>query len=159
MIRCTGREHLDRELAEVDAKGGEGLMLRKPGSLYEHKRSHTLLKVKSTHDEEAKVVGHEGGRGASAFRLSALTLETPDGRQFSCGSGLSARDRRSPPPIGTVVTYRFTELMDNGYPRFPVYVGPRVDLDWAAVCAGYRPPRREEHAPGALRRDPSIMYT
>lgn len=159
IIRCEGREHLSLELRKVDKKGGEGLMLRQPKSLYEHRRSRVLLKVKSVHDEEAKVVGHEGGRGAAGFHTGALTLETPDGRRFSCGSGMSATDRRSPPDIGTVVTFRYTELMDNGYPRFPVYRGPRIDLDWATVCAEYTPPNPDGFKAGELRREHSIMYS
>lgn len=31
-IKCEGRDHLMVELAKVEAKGGEGLMLRKPGA-------------------------------------------------------------------------------------------------------------------------------
>ena len=31
----------------------------------------------------------------------SLTLRTPDGREFSCGSGLTARDRSNPPAVGT----------------------------------------------------------
>merc|ERR1712107_328568 len=158
IIKCEGRDHLKRELAKVDSKGGEGLMLRQPSSDYEHKRSKVLRKVKSVHDEEAKVVGHEGGRGARGFHCGALTLETPDGRRFSCGTGLSAADRQDPPAIGTIVTYRFTELMDNGYPRFPVYVSPRIDLDWAAYCASYEAPKSEDHATGQLRKAHSILY-
>merc|ERR1712070_687851 len=127
-------------------------------SPYENRRSKVLRKVKSIHDEEAKVVGHEGGRGA-AFRLGALTLETPDGRRFSCGTGFSARDRHDPPAIGTIVTYKFTELMDNGYPRFPVYVGPRIDINWDELCARYKAPDASSHAGGELRRDHSIMFS
>lgn len=41
----------------------KGLMLREPGSHYECKRSHTLLKVKTFRDEEALVTGHERGEG------------------------------------------------------------------------------------------------
>eukprot|EP00929_Paragymnodinium_shiwhaense_P026942 TRINITY_DN15920_c0_g1_i3.p1 TRINITY_DN15920_c0_g1~~TRINITY_DN15920_c0_g1_i3.p1 ORF type:complete len:271 (-),score=22.93 TRINITY_DN15920_c0_g1_i3:152-964(-) len=133
-------------------------MLRKAGSAYENKRSNVLRKVKSVHDEEAKVVGHEGGRGRAGFHCGALTLETPDGRRFSCGSGLSAADRHTPPAVGTIVTYRFTELMDNGYPRFPVYVGPRIDLDWVAYCASYSAPTAADHKPGELKRKHSILY-
>lgn len=155
---CTGREHLERELALVDGKGGEGLMLRQAASRYENKRSNTLRKVKQLHDEEAKVVGHEGGRGARGFHTGALTLETPDGRQFSCGSGMTAEDRRNPPALGTVVTYRFTELMDNGYPRFPVYIGPRIDMDWATVCASYSAPRPADYAGGELKKKHSILF-
>jgi DNA ligase-1 len=157
IVACEGREHLQLELKKVDAKGGEGLMLREPRSAYENKRSRVLRKVKSTHDEEAKVVGHEGGRG-KAFRLGALTLQTPDGRQFSCGTGLSAEDRKHPPEIGSIVTFRYTELMDNGYPRFPVYVGPRIDVCWEELCAKYIAPSASSHAPGGLRRDHSIMF-
>ena len=143
----------------MEAQGGEGLMLRKPGSLYEAgARSKSLLKVKSQKDEEAKVVAHEGGAGRNAFRTGALTLETPDGRQFSCGSGLSDHDRLHPPPLGSVVTYRFTELMDNGYPRFPVFVGPRTDLDWATICASYQKAEQASHQAGGLNRRHSIMY-
>ena len=158
-IMCTGRAHVKEELAKVEAQGGEGLMLRKPGSLYEAgARSKSLLKVKSQKDEEAKVVAHEGGTGKNSFRTGALTLETPDGRQFSCGSGLSDHDRLHPPPLGSVVTYRFTELMENGYPRFPVFVGPRTDLDWATICASYQKADQASHQPGGLKRQHSIMY-
>ena len=44
---CRSEEHLTRELTHIEALGGEGLMLRQPASLYEPRRSSTLLKVKS----------------------------------------------------------------------------------------------------------------
>ena len=137
MIACTGRKQLTGQLQEVEKGGGEGLMLRKPKSLYEHtKRSKTLLKVKSFTDEEAEVVGHQGGRGRNAYRCGALTLQTPDGRQFSCGTGMTDADRTDPPPIGSACTYRYTELMTNGYPRFPRYVRCRdqVRCGFIAPC-------------------------
>ena len=78
--RCRDREHLRQELAAVEAQHGEGLMLRQPGSFYERKRSHTLLKVKSVDDAEALVVGYfsrPGGRD-----VSSLECEMPDGKRF-----------------------------------------------------------------------------
>ena len=100
-------------------------MLRMPNSPYEHKRSKVLLKVKTQTDEEAKVLCHEAGKGKYSGQTGALTLETPDGRQFSCGSGMTDSDRLHPPKIGSVVTYKYTELMENGFPRFPVSIlGP-----------------------------------
>ena len=36
--------------------------------------------MKNQKDEEAKVVGHEGGAGKNSFRTGALTLETPADR-------------------------------------------------------------------------------
>ena len=46
-IECIDADHLRRELARVEALGGEGLMFRQPGSHYAAGRSATLLKVKS----------------------------------------------------------------------------------------------------------------
>ena len=53
--------------------------------------------------------------------------------------------------------YRFTELMDNGYPRFPVFVAPRDDFDWAAYCASYSKASKSTFSAGALQREHSIM--
>jgi DNA ligase-1 len=49
--KCEGLAQLKQLLADINKAGGEGIMLRKPGSLYEHKRSSTLLKVKTFYDE------------------------------------------------------------------------------------------------------------
>lgn len=57
--KCKGRDHLKKMLAEVEKVGGEGLMLRQPGSSYVHARCRQLLKVKTFRDDEAKVTGYE----------------------------------------------------------------------------------------------------
>ena len=41
-VPCSGIDQLRRELARVEALGGEGLMLRQPESRYEAGRSATL---------------------------------------------------------------------------------------------------------------------
>ena len=56
-------------------------------------------------------------------------------------------------------SYRFTELMENGYPRFPRYVGPRLDLDWDQICASYRAPATSTYQAGDLERQHSIMFS
>ena len=104
-------------------------MLRQPGSLYEAGRSATLLKVKTFHDAEARVVEHLPGCGRHLGRLGALAAELPDGTRFSIGTGLSDRERENPPPIGSIVTFRYQELTDRGAPRFPSFVRVRHDMD------------------------------
>merc|ERR1719277_567399 len=69
---CKGRAHLDDELKRVQSHGGEGLMLRRAGSLYETSRSSSLLKVKTFHDVEAVVTGHEAGKGRNSEVTGAL---------------------------------------------------------------------------------------
>lgn len=126
---CRGRGHMAAELARVEALGGEGLMLRKPGSAYEARRSETLLKVKTFHDAEASVIGHKPGKGKYSGRTGALLVRTADGRQFAVGSGLSDAQRLSPPPVGVVITYQYQELTDSGRPRFPSFLRVRSDAE------------------------------
>jgi DNA ligase-1 len=120
--RCTGIAHLREELTRIESLGGEGLMLREPGSLYEAGRSTTLLKVKTFHDAEARVVDHVPGRGRHKGRLGALLVELSDGTSFSVGTGFSDAQRNHPPAIGSTITFRYQELTDGGVPRFPSFV-------------------------------------
>lgn len=125
--RCQGIAHLKNELQRVEALGGEGLMLRQPASLYVVGRSSTLLKVKTFHDAEARVIGHQPGAGRHKGRLGALLVQLPDRTEFSVGTGLSDAERESPPAVGSLVTFRYQELSDGGVPRFPSYVGIRQE--------------------------------
>ncbi|SPE56849.1 DNA ligase [Verrucomicrobia bacterium] len=124
--RCEGLDHLRAELSRIESLGGEGLM-RQPGSQYVAGRSSTLLKVKSFHDAEALVVGHQAGAGRHHGRLGALLVRFADGTDFAIGTGFSDRERNNPPPIGATVTFRYQELSEAGVPRFPSYVGLRSD--------------------------------
>lgn len=124
-VRCQGRAQLGDELARVEALGGEGLMLRQPGSCYVVGRSQTLLKVKTFRDAEARVIGYQPGAGRHRGRLGALLVEMAGGVRFAIGTGLTDGERASPPPIGSHITFRYQELSDAGVPRFPSYVGIR----------------------------------
>ncbi|MGH7223865.1 MAG: DNA ligase [Gemmataceae bacterium] len=125
--RCRGLEHLRTELARVEALGGEGLMLRRAGSRYECGRSLTLLKIKSFHDAEARVLKHLAGSGWHKGRLGALFVELADGTTFSVGTGFSDAQRDNPPALGSFITFRYQELTEGGVPRFPSYVGVCAD--------------------------------
>lgn len=129
-VICKGTSHMREELKRVEGLGGEGLMMRRPGSSYEVGRSYTLLKVKSFHDAEARVIGHQEGTGKHKGRLGALLVEMPNGTRFAVGTGLSDAERKSPPSVGSIITYRYQELSDGGVPRFPSYVGIRTDFAW-----------------------------
>ena len=55
-VKCKGREHTDKELDRVQNLGGEGLMIRKPGSKYDRGRSYSLLKIKTFYDADVRVM-------------------------------------------------------------------------------------------------------
>jgi DNA ligase-1 len=139
--RCQDIAHMRAELERVEALGGEGVMLRQPGSRYVAGRSTTLLKVKSFRDAEARVLGHTHGAGRHAGRVGALEVELPDGTRFSVGTGLSDAERDTPPPVGSIITFRYQELSDDGVPRFPSYVGIREDADWQPEPKRSKPKR------------------
>lgn len=131
--QCRGGDHLRDELARVEHLGGEGLMLRQPGSLYVAGRSTTLLKVKQFLDGEARVIEHVPGAGRHKGRLGALLCELADGRRFSVGTGFSDAERAQPPAAGALIHFRYQELSEGGVPRFPTYVGVRVDAPRASA--------------------------
>lgn len=123
---CEGDEHLSRALQNVEVSGGEGLILRDPRCGYPGGRTDKLLKVKSAHDAEARVVGHVAGKGKHAGRTGALLCEDlVSGVNFRLGTGLDDVEREDPPAVGSVVTYRYFERTLSGAPRFPVFVRQR----------------------------------
>ncbi|KAJ3291662.1 hypothetical protein HK104_005894 [Borealophlyctis nickersoniae] len=124
---CEDRAHLMEMLEEVEELGGEGLMLRKPGSLYEGKRGNTLYKVKKFYDAEAEIIGYVPGAGKHKGATGALKCKMESGKTFAVGTGMSDAERKRPPKIGSIITYRFQELTNDGVPRFPSYIGVRID--------------------------------
>lgn len=116
------RAALQRRLALTISQGGEGLVLHRADAAYVTGRSDAVLKLKPTLDTEALVVAHHAGRGKYEGMLGALEVCTPAGRRFLIGSGLSDALRRDPPPIGSVVTYRYRDLTSTGLPRFASFL-------------------------------------
>ena len=112
------RRALEQRLSAVVKAGGEGLMLHRADAGYVTGRSDVLLKMKPWHDAEATVVGHLEGKGKFRGMLGALRVRTHEGIEFSLGTGLSEALRKNPPPVGTLVTYRYRDLGSNGRPRF-----------------------------------------
>ena len=127
-FRLPDAAALQKKLHDTVRNGGEGLMLHRDDAVYETGRSSALLKVTPWLDAEASVVAHLPGKGKYVGMLGALRMELPDGRRFSLGSGLTDALRRNPPPLGTLITYRYRELTKNGMPRFPRYLRVRDKL-------------------------------
>lgn len=117
--RCEDREMLERAMTLVVESGGEGLMLRQPGSLYVNGRSTTMLKYKHFQDAEAVVVGYKPGENSNVGVMGALWCVLPNGIKFKVGTGFSDAERRNPPPIGCTITFRFQGYTKSGKPRGP----------------------------------------
>lgn len=117
------QEHLARELNRIDSLGGEGIILRRRGSLYTPGRSNDILKVKSYYDREAVVLAHLPGSGRNEGRLGSLLVELPEsGIRFKIGSGFSDAMRSHPPPIGSLITFKHYGFYASGIPKFPSFL-------------------------------------
>ncbi len=117
-MRLSSNAALRQRLAEVVAAGGEGLMLHRADAPLASGRSDWLLKLKPVSDAEARVIAHLPGRGRLAGLMGALDVQTPEGLRFKLGTGFTDAQRREPPPVGSLVTYRYRDLTPSGKPRF-----------------------------------------
>lgn len=119
-VRVKSQAHLTHELESVLSQGGEGLMLRQPLSYYEHTRSATMVKLKSCHEMEARVIGHMPAKTLTGdSHVGALLCEIR--KTFKVGSGLTRQLRENPPSIGATISVKYQNLTDSGLPRFPVF--------------------------------------
>ncbi|NDG42993.1 MAG: DNA ligase, partial [Betaproteobacteria bacterium] len=118
---------LDQKLKTLTGQGAEGLMLHRADAVWAPGRSDALRKLKAMPDDEARVVAHVPGKGRLEGKLGALQVEMPGGQRFALGTGLSDADRLAPPPVGSLVTYRYRGLTPSGLPRFASFVRQRAD--------------------------------
>lgn len=146
--------------AELTAAGYEGAMLRSLDGLYKQGRSTLnqgwLLKLKRFMDAEAVIIGYEelysnqneakvnslGHTERSSHKanlvpmgvLGALHCRTPEGVEFSIGSGFTMAERASLWAIrdtlpGQLAKYKFFAVGVKIAPRFPTWKGLRSPLD------------------------------
>ena len=111
---------------EVIKGGGEGIMLRKPGSLYEAKRSKTLYKIKEVDDMEVRIDGYKNGTGKYKGILGSFTCSLLNKPDIKCNvSGMNDKIRNSyltTHPVGTIITITYNGVTGLGKPRHPRYL-------------------------------------
>jgi len=121
-IRLNSEDALLNMLDEIVTKGGEGLMLHRADSLYHSGRSDDLLKLKPWQDAEATVVEILPGKGKFNGMMGSLLVTDESARRFRIGTGFSNKERKNPPAVGTVITYKFTGTTKKGLPKFASFL-------------------------------------
>lgn len=122
-MSCPGNKWLLERLDKIVEAGGEGLMIRKPGSKYVRNRTNVMLKVKKMFDAEAVIIEHV--EGTRPGLCGALKVKTKDGKIFKVGSGITELIAHNPPPIGTSITYSWDTITKDGIPRPATFVRVR----------------------------------
>ena len=124
-IAIKNKAHLEQFLKEIEAQKGEGVVVRDPNAPYIASRTSKALKVKSFTDAECRVVGYSQGKGKYEGMVGAIVCRLENGIIFKIGSGLSDEERKTPPAIGTLVTFTYQSFTKYGKPRFAVFLRVR----------------------------------
>ncbi len=125
--RVKSPKHLVRVFKATIKGGGEGLMLRAPGSPYVFGRSPLLLKVKPWYDTEGVIVGYKPGKGKYKDVVGSFKIELADGR-IAYVAGMPDELRIDPPTVGTVITFKYRNLTKAGLPRHPEFLRIRQEI-------------------------------
>ena len=87
---------IERQLDNITAAKGEGLVLRNPATQWEPTRNHNLLKVKKYHDAEGVVVGYYTGEatdlGSKLLGMMGALVVSWKGKTFKV-SGFTDAER------------------------------------------------------------------
>ena len=130
-FKVQGHSALMSELDRVVNLGGEGLMLHLGSSHYHGRRNDDLLKLKQHFDAEARVIEHYAGKGKYLGMLGSMLVETLDESskrvKFRIGTGFSDKERRMPPPVGAVISYKYFGYTKSGLPKFASYLRIRPE--------------------------------
>ncbi|QQX78588.1 DNA ligase [Shewanella sp. KX20019] len=119
---------LDERLQSIVAENGEGLMLHHKAAHYQVGRSSDIVKLKPFYDAEAVVLAHQPGKGKYTNMMGALLVESQQGKQFSIGTGFTDEERRNPPKIGSIITFKYYGETQKGTPRFASFLRVRKPL-------------------------------
>ena len=135
-------DHMDEYYKTVIDKGGEGIMLKHPDSMYDGKRSDWLLKVKPSFEDEAIIVDYTEGKGKYQGLLGGFVcksminmdtyhlIDNDENHEFTI-SGMNdeiRQDYELTHPIGTVISLEHSGKTKLGKPRFARYLRKRVDV-------------------------------
>jgi len=124
-FRLESEAALMQKRDDTTRQGGEGLMLQRQSAIYQSGRSDDLLKVKPFEDAEAVVIGYKPGKGKNTGLMGSVHVRADNGKEFYIGSGFTQAQRNEPPPVDSVINYRYQGFTDAGIPRFAVFVRMR----------------------------------
>eukprot|EP00026_Physarum_polycephalum_P003479 Phypoly_transcript_03491.p1 GENE.Phypoly_transcript_03491~~Phypoly_transcript_03491.p1 ORF type:complete len:593 (+),score=70.39 Phypoly_transcript_03491:636-2414(+) len=127
-LHCHSRHHATQFTCAILESGGEGIILRMPGSFYTSGFSDNLYKIKAFRDREGLVVGCE-------LDGKTYTLELPDGITFQATANLQKLPRL--PIMGEVVLFTYLRYHPNGKPASPSIDKIRTDISWQDVLNNF----------------------
>ena len=130
-IKIESRYQLENKFTNVVSNNGEGLILREPNSIYEYRRSPSMLKYKLQADMECKIVGYKKGTGVNKGRLGSFSCQFLNSDIIFTVGGMNTGVRKSykkTHKINTVITIQYNGFTSGGKPRHPRYLRKRFKV-------------------------------
>jgi DNA ligase 1 len=118
-IICKNNAQLNDYLEKLVNQKAEGLILKNPKLEYFEGRSENILKVKKFYDDEALVIGLNYSK---TNEFKSLKVKLKNGIIFNLGGGFSDIQRKNPPKIGDIVTFKYYDLTKNSKPKFASFL-------------------------------------
>jgi DNA ligase-1 len=108
-----------------EAAGYEGCMVNPNIPYYIGRKTNALLKFKSMHTQDCKIIGFFEGKGRLEGTLGGVIVLQENGLTGEVGSGFTDYDRayiweHREMFENYIIEVQFQELTDDGYMRFPV---------------------------------------
>ncbi|EES89887.1 DNA ligase [Helicobacter canadensis] len=122
-IKIQDKNHLQSYFQSILDKKGEGIIIRQNDSSYSD--SNHSYKYKPYMDSECKVIGYTQGKGKFKGMLGAIICQANlkgELKTFKIGSGFTQKERENPPPINSIITYKYNGFTKNNLPRFPIFL-------------------------------------
>lgn len=124
-IKVKDENHLNKFLEEIIALKGEGVIVKDPTQPYHTGRSPHILKVKKAQDMEGVVIGININRETTLMK--SLKLKLDNNVTFNLGTGFTNEQRKNPPKIGEVVSFKYFGFTNKGKPKFASFLHVRKD--------------------------------
>ncbi len=119
---CKNKNHLNEYLDTLVSKNAEGIIIKNPKIDYFVGRSSNVLKVKKFYDSEGLVIGHNYNE-KNEFKSLKIKLE--NGVIFNLGGGFSNLQRKTPPKLNDIVTFKYYDFTKYGKPKFASFLRVR----------------------------------
>ena len=134
-VKCENKEHLNTFNTSIIAKGGEGVMLREPGSLYKSGRSTSLRRYKNFYDTEVKVLQNQYPHGFlceqyKTFFQYVINLFRLNGKTLFVNTSNDTLDTAKSIEPGSVITVKHSGINKHGTLLYPQFYRQRTDVNW-----------------------------
>ena len=123
-IKVRSQDDVKVYFDAIIEQGGEGIVLRNYHVPYYVGRNKKSLKYKPFFDAECTVVSILEGKGKYKNLMGALSCKY-NGKLIKIGSGFSDDERKKPPKIGTLITFKYYGFTRLGNPKYSVFLRVR----------------------------------